>query len=301
MEGKKLLFANLNSKYTFSEWGRIFFSVINTFKESGYIISILDRPELHNLEVYGTPTFDLENVEIVDSAPADTEDYVYLYDHKDSQFNNAKWQKQIYLKYDLHSKYWFEEPMIMPFPVHPLQEIYGYIPRLPELREAKRNIRILFAGDIDKYKRVWIRHPEEKLPRQIIVESIKDNLDQDKLQIIQDEDTFQQVMNGEFSNKFVIIDNDTQRIDGKLWLDTLAKCDFFFSPPGIVMPMCHNITEAMAIGSIPFTNYPEWMQPNLEHGVNCIAFDSQQDLMEKIDFVFGMDDASIQKMKKNAI
>jgi len=300
MKKNKLLFANLTTKQTYLEWGRIFFSVLNTFTEADYKILLLDNEALHNLDVYGKPAFDLKNLTIVDSPPEKTENYTYLYDKKDSHLN-ADWEKKVFLKYDLYAKYYFEQPMIMPFPVHPLQEIHGYIPRLPDLRNAKRNFRILFAGDIDKYKRTWINHPKEKLPRQEIIETIKDQLDNEKLQLITDEASYSEAMNTEFINKFVIIDNDSQRINNKLWLDTLAKSQFFFSPPGIVMPMCHNITEAMAVGCIPITNYPEWLHPNLEHGVNCIVFDTKQDLLEQIDAVLTMDEATILTMKNKAI
>ncbi|NOQ16179.1 MAG: hypothetical protein GQ581_03895 [Methyloprofundus sp.] len=301
MTKDKLLFANLTTKQTYLEWGRIFFSVLNTFTEAGYSIELLDNEALHKLDVYGKPVFDLKNLTVVKQVPTDTENYSYLYDKKDNQLNNAVWEKQVFLRFNLYASYCFEEPMIMPFPVHPLQEIYGYIPRLPELRQAKRNLRILFAGDIDQYRRTWVTHPQEKLPRQEIIETIKEQLAPEKLHIIANEASFTDAMQAEFINKFVIIDNDSQRIDNKLWLDTLAKSQFFFSPPGIVMPMCHNITEAMAIGCIPITNYPEWLHPNLEHGVNCIVFDTKRDLLEQIDAVLAMDDATILQMKNNAI
>ncbi len=301
MTTDKLLFANLTTKQTYLEWGRILFSVLNSFTESGYTITLLDNEALHNLDVYGKPVFDLKNLTLVKQPPSATEKYTYLYDKEDNLLNKAFWKKQVFLKYDLYSNYWFEQPMIMPFPVHPLQEIYGYIPRLPELRKSKRNMRILFAGDIHKYKRTWVGHPKEKLPREEIIETIKEKLDHDKLQLITDEASFTSIMNAEFTNKFVIIDNNAQRIDNKLWLDTLAKSQFFFSPPGIVMPMCHNIVEAMAIGCIPFTNYPEWFHPNLEHGVNCIVFDTKKGLLEQINNVLNMDEADIQQIKENAI
>lgn len=300
MTKDKLLFANLTTKQTYLEWGRIFFSVLNTFTESGYKISLLDNETLNNLDIYGKPVFDLENLTIVDKPPEEVEKYLYLYDEKDN-YLNAAWKRKVFLKYDLYSKYYFEQPMIMPFPVHPLQEIYGYIPRLPELRNVKKNFRILFAGDIDKYKRTWVKYPKEKLPRQEIIETIKEQLGHEKLQLITDETSFTSAINSEFINKFVIIDNDSQRIDNKLWLDILAKSQFFFSPPGIVMPMCHNITEAMAIGCIPITNYPEWFHPNLEHGVNCIVFDTKKDLLEQLGTVLAMDEATIVKMKSNVI
>ena len=96
MTEDKLLFANLTTKQTFLEWGRILFSVLNTFVEAGYKISLLDNEALHNLDIYGQPVFDLKNLNIVQSKPEHPEKYIYLYDEKNSQFNNIAWGKQVF-------------------------------------------------------------------------------------------------------------------------------------------------------------------------------------------------------------
>jgi hypothetical protein len=96
---------------------------------------------------------------------------------------------------------------------------------------------------------------------------------------------------------------DTSRIwiEEPDWLDTLARSDFFLSPPGIVMPMCHNIIEAMAVGTIPITNYPEWMRPNLVHMQNCIVFDDEADLIRKMQLALSLNESEIARMRANVI
>ena len=106
---------------------------------------------------------------------------------------------------------------------------------------------------------------------------------------------------GSYANNCVIVDTNKTWIDDKYWLMHLAKTDFFLAPPGIVMPMCHNIIEAMAVGAIPVTNYPEWFSPKLEHLKNCIQFSNKQDLVDKVKFILDMDNQGIKLLRENVI
>jgi hypothetical protein len=104
-----------------------------------------------------------------------------------------------------------------------------------------------------------------------------------------------------YSRKCVITASSDVRIEFADWLGTLAQADFFLSPPGIVMPMCHNIVEAMAVGTIPITNYPEWMDPHLEPMKNCLAFDDGDDLIATLRRALAMSPEEIARMKANVI
>lgn len=84
-------------------------------------------------------------------------------------------------------------------------------------------------------------------------------------------------------------------------MDVIARADFFLCPPGIVMPMSHNLIEAMAIGTIPITSYPEWLSPRLEHMKNCIVFDNEDDLIEKIHLALEMSEAQKAELRDNAV
>ena len=67
------------------------------------------------------------------------------------------------------------------------------------------------------------------------------------------------------------------------------------------MPMCHNVTEAMAVGTIPVINYPEWLNPDLEDMVNCVAFSDPDSLVNKITQVLNMERHKINEMKNRVI
>ncbi|NOQ14492.1 MAG: hypothetical protein GQ583_08475 [Methyloprofundus sp.] len=300
MKKDKLLFANLTAKETFLEQGRIFFSILNTFSHSGYKIFLLKNDTIFNSGKYGDLTFSLQNLSVIDSKPEAPENYTFLFDYVDKQLNKLPWGKKINLKYDIYSPYWLKHPIIMPFPVHPLQEVQGSLAKLPELRNTQRQFQILFAGDSNNYKRKWVNYPQEKLSRLEIIDTIKEKLSS-KLIVVDDEKSYTTTMNTQNLDKFVLIDNEQQRLDSHIWLDTLAKSNFFLCPPGIIMSMCHNLVEAMAVGCIPITNYPEWFHPNLKHGVNCIVFSDENDMLEQINSIFSMSEEEINLMKRNAI
>jgi glycosyltransferase involved in cell wall biosynthesis len=104
-----------------------------------------------------------------------------------------------------------------------------------------------------------------------------------------------------YVNKCVIVDTNNIWVESKNWMYDIARADFFLSPPGIVMPMCHNIIEAMSVGTIPVTNYPEWFDPDLRHMENCIVFNDSDDLIKKLQQAMDMDEAQRDKMRKNVI
>ena len=67
------------------------------------------------------------------------------------------------------------------------------------------------------------------------------------------------------------------------------------------MPLCHNIIEAMSVGAIPILQHPELFYPKLEHGVNCIFFEDEKDLIFQIKEVLIMDSSIINNMIENVI
>jgi hypothetical protein len=83
------------------------------------------------------------------------------------------------------------------------------------------------------------------------------------------------------------------------WLKALSLCDVALCPPGFAMPYSHNIIEAMAVGTIPFTNYPEWFNPPLVHGKDCIAFCDRDDLTAKVRMVLQLTSADVERMRRN--
>lgn len=79
----------------------------------------------------------------------------------------------------------------------------------------------------------------------------------------------------------------------------LAKFDFFFALPGVVMPFSHNIIEAMSVGCIPFLqqSYADMFKPPLVNNIQAVTFLDMSDLEEKLKYLFSLDCHKIWQMR----
>jgi hypothetical protein len=300
MTSPKFIFAKFLEKNILLEQGRLLYSLLNAFSTTGYYISLFDNLEPDSLEKYGKLVFTLEGLTLTDSPPANPEDWVYLYDKEDKTLGKYGWRKKIEVRDDLFSSYCFKNPIIMPFPMHPVHSGPDLEQRLQQCRASEKTIRVFFSGDTKNYGRNRIRYPQAKLPRLEIINTVLDRMGDDAI-LVKDLSTLSELHGSVYANKCVIVDTGRIWIDDRVWLQNLAKADFFLGPPGIVMPMCHNIVEAMAVGTVPITNYPEWFDPRLTHMENCIAFDDKDDLINKIRSTLEMSADQIARMRANAI
>ena len=297
----KKVFARFTGGEIFMEQGRLLFSLLNAFSNSGYQIKLYDNFGDRQLDKYGQLIHTLRGLELTatDIDPGEKEGTIYLYDKKDRFMAKGRWLKRIQVRFDLFSSFWLSSPIIMPFPMHPLQTETPP-EQLEAYRHCERKLRVFFSGDTDHYGRNWIRYPKPKLARLTIVNAVKENLGA-RLVVINDAEDLNRLGISGYTNKCVITGSSKIRTEFREWLDTLAKADFFLSPPGIVMPMCHNIIEAMAVGTIPITNYPEWFDPHLEHMENCIAFDDLPDLISKMKFALELGTNEIDRLRSNVV
>lgn len=104
------------------------------------------------------------------------------------------------------------------------------------------------------------------------------------------------------SNSIYIINRRLDSsIEPSMMRHTMGLFDFFFAMPGVVMPLCHNVIEAMSVGSIPFlqVGYAKAMRPPLMSGENCFTFNDFEDLEEKINNIFSKSKDEIEKVRRN--
>ena len=70
------------------------------------------------------------------------------------------------------------------------------------------------------------------------------------------------------------------------------------------MPLCHNVIEAMSVGTIPVIQkeYAEVMYPNLKNGFNAVVFNDLQH-MEKLllDEIFQFKKDVLVEMRMNVL
>ena len=300
MSAKKFLFAKFSEEEILLEQGRLLFALLNAFSTQGYRIELFDNLQVDKLGKYGKPVFSLKNLAVTDSLPKDTQNWIYLFDREYMGFGRHPWHRKVMVRYDVFSPYWFKKPVIMPFPLHPHHNTPDLKRRLQQYRSTRKNMKIFFSGDTKGYSQNRIQYPKEKLPRLTIINTILERLG-DQVLLVNESSDLNNLRDAAYVNKCVIVDTNNIWVESKNWMDDIARADFFLSPPGIVMPMCHNIIEAMSVGTIPVTNYPEWFDPDLRHMENCIVFDDSEDLIKKIQLAMKMGDAQRAKMRKNVI
>jgi len=84
-------------------------------------------------------------------------------------------------------------------------------------------------------------------------------------------------------------------------LKTLSQYEFFLAPSGVVMPLCHNIVEAMCAGCIPILQHPHLLSPALQHGVNCLAFRDERELLDLMRSLPDMPEDVLLTMRRNVL
>lgn len=102
----------------------------------------------------------------------------------------------------------------------------------------------------------------------------------------------------------IIIDTESQfKLSYRNYLNTLVKFDFFLAVPGINIPFCHNLYEAMELGCIPVIQkcYAELLDPSLINGINAIVFDNLVDLSKQMKFIFELNSTEIHRMRDEVL
>lgn len=169
----------------------------------------------------------------------------------------------------------------MPFPMFPPIYAFQQDLQLQQYRQQHRYWRIFFGGDAnpEKYNKDSIRNIYEKLTRAELLKIIQANPStaytyQELHSDIELELAATQQVNG-----LIVMNTRQCKVEPVNWLRTMANSDFFLACPGVRYPMSHNLIEAMAVGSIPITQYPEMFFPALEHGKNCLVFSNEAELL----------------------
>ena len=287
--------------------GTRLFHILNTLTMSGYNVNLVRKiglREYFSLGVYGRLIYLIENLKIINKIPRETEDKIFCFDEEGGMSAGRKWKKTIRIRYDIFSaSKEGEKPIVMPFQMHPGNYAkFKYHEKLKTFRDKKRSLRIFFSGDMDKryYLSGVSKYFPNKLSRLQAIEVILTDLREETL-YIGDKENLGGLFNKEYTDKCVIIDNSKMYIQHEHWLDTISRSDFFLCVPGATMPMCYNAIEAMAVGTIPIINYPEWFKPHLKDMENCVIYTDKEDLVKKIKNVLEMDREKINELRDNVI
>ncbi|WOO39444.1 hypothetical protein [Rubellicoccus peritrichatus] len=190
--------------------------------------------------------------------------------------------------------------MVWPVPMHPAQYLRCSERNLRWLRQRPRNTRILFSGEVNwKYRIPLMQMRHGKTPRQHLVSILRNQfksyIDTNHYR------SFRYTDRIAGAPPILVLDQRTDRIPSNIWLDRLRLASFFISAPGAYFPMAHNSTEAMAVGTIPILEFPEYFSPALEDGVNCLTYNGKDGFAKTIERALNMSEAEIATMREAAI
>ena len=305
---RKVFFAFIGDEML-QEFGRLPYPLLLSFVRAGFEVLVLDNLEERLCRAHGCVAADLpqpaqltlsiQGVRYTREIPESSADYWYVFDRPLPSAKPRPWRKRVRIGFDLFSRYWLRTPVIAPYAMFPAHAEHATTERLSELRRTPRRMRAYFAGDSKGYVRTWVQYPAPKLPRQEVLDIVRGGLRSDLVEVSH-ADEIDLLCEAGYVNKFVLSASGSG-IPQSRWLATMASADFFLCPPGIVMPMCHNVVEAMAVGTIPLIGYPEWLQPKLRPGQDCVAFEGRDDLVDKMRRVLAMPPAEVARMRERVI
>lgn len=250
---------------------RYFYTFVFSFQEAGYIIFIRHRFQLiawlneHSKLILSEPSVRLTFVE--------KEAVVRLSD--EPGLGKTLLLDPNYFSPSTPDS--FHVPMCM----HPFMYRLGYFREATTLaHRPHRRMSIFFAGNMDTtaYSDSVITDLFNKLGRRDLYEALQQGLPAKMVHLPR---TMKQVL-AVNSGKVVIVDKARFSVPMEQLLSTLSQFEFFLSPPGVAMPLCHNTVEAMAVGTIPILEHPELFHPPLQHAKNCIVFQGKDDMLQKV-------------------
>jgi hypothetical protein len=196
------------------------------------------------------------------------------------------------------AKSWAEikNPLFMPFP----DRSVGYLkPPIDEPSDRARKIRLFFSGSYRGYRGGVVQSCLGKLERESIVEAFRGF---PGTFVISEREQLDAILAGSSRTSnigFYCVETAQYRIPIQDWYRVLANVDVFLSPPGVCHPWSHNVAEAMAVGAIPLTNYPEWFHPRLQDGLTCFEFHDNESLHSQFNHIANVSNERLLAMRRN--
>lgn len=196
----------------------------------------------------------------------------------------------------------FRDRIPMPYVMHPLIYHLGLHRGLEALRKTPASLRLFFGGNLDPklYDSKTLFEQYGTLSRLKVIQLLRTRLPEHLKREIQNQNDLQTAIEAHFGG-FTWISKPDMKIPVSEWLVLLSKCDFFLACPGVSKPMCHNCVEAMSVATIPLLEYPEFFHPPLEHGKNCLVYNGEEDLLNKVNTLIYIDTHAIRTLQQGVV
>lgn len=276
--------------------GRYYFSLVRDLIDAGYFpVFTARRPTLSTFGTSRMKSLALtKRLGVVQSLDGIGEPYVLITDHDAPASAYARYVVKVSYEQRLCRS---EHEMAFPVFVHPQITVKGKLPAFYQVK-AERPARIFFGGNTEpgKYDQDVIREIYHMLSRrEMLAEAIATIPSE---MIHRPTNSTEWLVSPGF-HPFVLCETQHCKIPQERWLEALTKADFFLACPGVGMPLCHNLIEALAAGAIPILQYADYLPPPLRHGMNCLAFSDAAGLRRIIGEVLTMCPEDIRIMRAN--
>ena len=298
-EGDKYVFFDLNDRRV----GIYYFLLIYQFHVEDYRIIVRNRVRfIGSCRKESAQIFSLASVKI-GNVPRKKQQYYYIRDKAVTHIP-GNWAKEVLLN-PIHEA---SEQIQIPFSIGPKHLIQSNYLKTPKLRSSDRKLRITFSGNQDRpnYDQELIQTRFNLLSRVRVFDQLSQSLSSTELSVLTNKTQLAECLKGNYQNKLVWLywtwspdcrENLDLRIPESEWFEFLASSDFFIATPGIRMPLCFNLIEAMYVGTIPIIEYPQYLDPPLEDGVNCIVFKGSDGLTAAVKKVLSMSLEEIDQLR----
>jgi hypothetical protein len=277
--------------------GRYGFQLINYFHQAGYyIVFYKSRSFLLNLHMYDKLIFKLSDIALFNKRMAINTQIDFLCFVKTQNVNcPLKYRRRFDLNLDyFNSQANSPSDLRLPFYIHPIMN--NYFPPMNVIR--KKNRILFYAQDDAVYDSEIIQTKFNLLTRRHVFRQIQksginliDPGNYTELESYLNDDSIE--------DAFFLLDSSRVWVPADQWVEVLSSFDFFLATPGVSMPHSHNCIEAMCAGVIPILQYANWFFPALQNGVNCIAFNNNEELLQQIDSIMTMQKENIECMRAN--
>ena len=275
------------------------------FIQAGYFVYILDgisTEDYYNSDPYANYVFNDKNIKFISAINEKMLGMIFCYDDEDMKSIASKFRISIKMNYDVPEGI-ESRGDIFPYLMHPNAYRINTASTANSLRKNKRNIKILFGGNVAEgvYDKESFMLPGGLTRRGIVHALASHYSGTNRVRLVSDSDTFLKIMHGVDGAQLIIFDATTARVGRGEWLPIVSSCEFFLCLPGVLMPMSHNLVEAMSVGTIPILNYPEWLSPKPTHGVNCLTYSTIDELIQVVEYAFHAQPQEVERLRRGAL
>jgi hypothetical protein len=182
----------------------------------------------------------------------------------------------------------------IPMSLHPIY----YMRDLYQLnyRSLNRKRSVFVAASLaDDYQ----QFDEDKFKMESRLSIISHLKNKNLLTIYTNRRSFENFLSSESDGKCIVNDRKYINIPNEELLAVLNQFDFFLALPGVVMPLSHNLTEAMHMGMIPLIhkNYARLLNPPLEDRKTALIYGDLSELEDKLTEAYTLETACIEEMR----